>query len=277
MKQSLFIFLSGTSGVGKNTIINKIIEKDSNCEFLISHTSRKKRIDDNKGTNYHHVSKSQFENLLKSGDIIEYDMFNDDYYGISKEEINSKNALGKVILKDFSVKGVINAKEILKNKINFINVFLTEKKSTLKKRLLARKYDKKCINNRLNLYKYEQSKIPFYDYLITNDKVEKTVDDVNSIINTHLNNLNILSLENPDSIKDKKIDLLAKRLENKKKIDEIIVVNLDNRIYIVRGSNEYLAHIKTKTPMLLTFSHKEKEQKNKFNADTWEKIVNSYK
>ena len=190
MSKSLFIFFSGTAGAGKNTVIDELI-KNNNEEmiFLNSHTSRPRRSDDPKSGRYFYVSKEEFEQLIEEDKILEYDQFNDNYYGISKEEISKFSKTNKVVLKDLSVKGVLNCKDIFKDTLKIKSIFLTNCKKVLKERLINRNYSSHEIKNRLKLYKSEQSKIPYYDYVIYNNDLNSTLEQCNSIINMEKNNI----------------------------------------------------------------------------------------
>ena len=144
MSKSLFVFFSGTAGAGKNTVIDELIKRNNDFVFLNSHTSRPRRSDDPKSGRYYYVSKEEFERLIDENKILEYDKFNDNYYGISKDEINNLSKTDKVILKDLSVKGVLNCKDIFKDTLKIKSIFLTNTKKVLKQRLIERNYSSHC-------------------------------------------------------------------------------------------------------------------------------------
>ena len=168
MGKSLLVLISGSSGVGKNTVIKEIIKSNKNTGLLKSTTTRAIRVDDDKkNPPYDFVSKEEFEQMIEKNEILEYDIFNDNYYGISKNQIKREMEKTPIILKDITVKGVVSCKEALGGKTPIVSIFLTERKSVLKKRLIERQT--KDIKGRLKVYKTEQKKSPLYDFVIINN------------------------------------------------------------------------------------------------------------
>ena len=278
MSKSLFVFFSGTAGAGKNTVIDALIKKNEDqYVFLNSHTSRPRRSDDPKCGRYHYVSKEEFEQLIDEGKILEYDQFNDNYYGISKEEIFNLSKLDKVVLKDLSVKGVLNCNEIFKDSLKIKSVFLTNTKKVLKERLINRNYSPKEIKNRLKLYKSEQAKTKFYDYVIFNNDLELTINQCEAIINTAINNLSIGLATSTQNINSTKIDKFATKLNKNKTLKNISVCCYENQLYIVDGANEYLAHVKSKKQVVLMFVNTPKNfVPNKETQTEWQKLIKAY-
>ena len=192
-KNSITVFISGSSGAGKNTIINKLVNEIENSEFIVSNTTRAQRESDRKVGQYKFVTKEEFEKKIQSGDILEFDVFNDNYYGLSKRDILDNVNTDKVLLKDLTVKGVLNCKELLKNVMPLCCVFVTERKRILKQRLKSRGETKKSIKKRLAVYNKEQEMIPYYDYKVVNSDLEKSVTEIKAIINSTKNQLPVLT------------------------------------------------------------------------------------
>ena len=277
MSKSIFIFFSGTAGAGKNTVIDNLIANEpERFLFLNSHTSREKRPDDKNGR-YNYVSQEEFEKLIEENKILEYDMFNGKYYGISKEEINKLSKENKVVLKDLSVKGVLNCKEIFKDDLKIKGVFLTNTKKVLKERLLARNYSKDQIKNRLKLYKKEQSKITHYDYVIFNDNLESTLEKCKAISKTIENDSPILLAESYQNISQKKIDKLVQKLSKNKKLNKITAFSKNGNIYIESGANEFLAGLKCKKiPAIFLNNTPSNFIEENIDQSDWLKLVKTY-
>lgn len=274
MAKSIFLFISGTAGAGKNTMITKLQEKNDEVHFLRSHTSRPRRVDDDSDTYYYVEGHEEFEKLIDKGDILEFDKFNGNYYGISKKEIQRLKSLGKIIMKDLSVLGVSNLKEL---KIDFVSVFLTAPKHILKERLINRNYDKKQIRSRLKLYKSEQTQMSNYDYIIENIEVEPTAEKLFAIAHTKKHNLPILTIESCQNILEDKLDKLTKKIEKGKFIGYVKVVARNNQIYIVEGINQYLAYLKTNTHCPKIFVNNCSENISEDNISEWKKVLDLYK
>lgn len=274
MEKSTFIFISGTAGAGKNTIISELVKQDDNVVFLRSHTSRPQRVDDHDETYYYIDSNEEFERLINRGEILEFDKFNNYYYGISKKEIAKNEKLGKVIIKDVSTLGVSNLRAM---KMEFTSVFLTTSKKELKARLIDRGTDEKIIKKRLNLYSFEQDRMPTYDYIIENTDQALTIDKMMAITNVESNNLNIRTLEPCQNVLERKLEKLVTRLEKGRDIGYVKVIAKNDEIYIVEGVNEYLAYLKTNKhcpKMFVDSTHLNEDEKN---SEEWEKLLELYK
>ena len=278
MSKNLFVFVSGSSGVGKNTVINTLMSKDENIEFLRSHTSRPKRIDDKENVYYYVPSNAEFEKLIEQGDILEFDKFNNHYYGISISELKNQSKKEKTIIKDLTVLGVSNVKTLMKDKLNMVSVFLTADKKVLKERLIKRQTDKKQIKNRLKVYKHEQKQMAKYDFVIYNNDLNKTINRMNGIINISKNNLPILAMESCQKVNGKKVDKLALKASKGKSLKPIKVIEYEDLIYIVEGVNEYLAELKSKTHSNFVFVDTNKTLKpDENNIKEWKKLIDLYK
>lgn len=176
----MLIFISGVSGSGKNTIINKVLEKNKhNLKFLTSCTTRKIREGEIDGYSYHFLTEEQFDEKLNNGEFAESVQLHSHRVGILKNSL--LNAEKENIIKDVDVYGVNNIKNYLKNSaVKFITIFLDVDKDTLKERLISR--GEKDIELRLKRYELENSFKNSYDYIIYNNNIEDTTNKILSIL-----------------------------------------------------------------------------------------------
>lgn len=190
----MLVLLSGVSGAGKDTIKKELIKRMDQVESLPSYTDREKRNGDVEGGTYHFVSTEEFERMIEDGELYEYNIHHEHYYGTSRKLMNEKIKSGKIIVKDMDVNGTENLIDILKEDTKVITIFLRVPKAELEKRLQKRidKPSPKEIKLRLNRFDYEESKIGLYDYVIKNNDLEKSVEIIQTIINMELN------LKNPE-------------------------------------------------------------------------------
>ena len=274
MKENRFILLvSGTGGVGKNTLINGLLGRND-AKFISSYTTRQRRDTDNKDQ-YQYITKQEFESKIKSGEIFEYDMFNSEYYGTAKALFSNALKEKPVVIKDISILGVTNCKEAMQEEHSIISVFLTEDKKVIKQRLIDRGEKKERIKNRLALYNKEQAARFKFDFIIKNSNYNKSIAKLEAIINFGKNIDIIYPYKNYTKLNTKKIDKYAFKLEKGKDLKPIQVALIDNKIYIVDGMHRYLASLKTGKNVSKQFIECEK-QKFEFNLDEWKKIVASY-
>ena len=105
-KKGLVMLISGTGGAGKNTLIQGMLGKNG-FKFISSYTTRERR-DVDSPNQYQYITTEVFESKIKSGEIFEYDIFNDNYYGTSKKLFFDGLDEAQVVLKDISVMGFDN-------------------------------------------------------------------------------------------------------------------------------------------------------------------------
>ena len=185
----MLVLLSGVSGAGKDTIKKELISRMENVESHPSYTDRPPRENDVPGVTYNFVTAEEFEQMIKNGELYEYSVHHEHYYGTSKKLMNEKIKNGKIIVKDIEVNGVENLLKILGDEIKIVTIFLKVPKEVLAKRL-EKRIDKPSIKDiqlRLNRLEYEESKIGMYDYVIKNNNLEKTVNIIMEIIKNEYN------------------------------------------------------------------------------------------
>ena len=112
----MLVILSGVSGAGKDTITKELIKRNSNMITIPSYTDRAIRPGDVPGESYNFVSTEEFERMIRDGELYEYDVHHEHYYGTSKKVFNEKIKEGKIIIKDIEVNGTENLKHILMSK-----------------------------------------------------------------------------------------------------------------------------------------------------------------
>lgn len=172
----MFLILSGSSGVGKNTVINALKVQDKRFQQFVTYTTRQMREGEIDGVNYHFVTKETFMDMVNAGDICEYELIHGNYYGSSLSEIDSKLKQGYILIKDIGVEGQENLKKILSDKYNVKSIFLTAPKEVLIERLIGR--GETQIELRMSRYDYEQEFIPKFDKVINNFELQDTVNQI---------------------------------------------------------------------------------------------------
>ena len=185
----MLVLLSGVSGAGKDTIKKQLISRMNNVESLPSYTDRTPRVNDVPGVTYNFVDTEEFERMIRDGELYEYSVHHEHYYGTSRKLLNEKIQEGKIIVKDIEVNGVENLLKLLKDDVKIVTIFLRVPKDILRERLQKRidKPSLKEIQLRLNRFDYEESKIGMYDYIIKNNDLEKTVQIIMTIIKNEYN------------------------------------------------------------------------------------------
>ena len=180
MKKGRFIVISGPSGVGKGTICNKLIN-ELNAWYSVSTTTRSPRAGEVEGVNYYFITKDEFENRIRNNEFLEYNLYNGNYYGTSKEMVINKINEGINVFSEIDVNGARNIKKIFPDAL--LIYIAPPSMEVLKERLMGRGTESiDRINERLKIAEEEMKQINFYDYVVINDDLEKATNEVKDII-----------------------------------------------------------------------------------------------
>lgn len=181
MRKGLFFVVSAPSGTGKTTLCTRVLESIDNLKFTVSTTTRQPRPNEVNGIQYHFVSEEKFEAMRVANDFAEYANVYGNWYGTSKEELESNRELGKDLLVEIDVQGARALKSIYPDAVLiFIHPPSFE---DLRRRLLSRATDtEEVIMRRLSIAAQELAEMPHYDYLIENQILDAAVTDLKSII-----------------------------------------------------------------------------------------------
>lgn len=181
--------IAAPSGTGKTTIVKEILKNNPEIIFSVSATTRKKRENETNGKDYFYFSKEEFENKIKEGDLIEYEvLFSGDYYGTLRSFIEDNIKKKKDVIFDIDVNGALNIKKIY-GKDSVLIFVMPPDIETLKERLKKRATEStEQINERIKRVDLEIGKKNDFDYIVVNDNLEKAVNEVQKIINNSTNN-----------------------------------------------------------------------------------------
>jgi len=173
MKNGKLIFVIGPSGVGKDTIVNRVVDGDSFCK-AISHTTRDIRPGEQNGVDYHFISNSEFREFIGQGVFHEYALVYENYYGTMKTSITNPLKTGINIIKIIEVDGAREMQKIYPD-ANFI--FINAPVDVLKQRLINRGDKLESIIKRLKRVEYEVSCIGMFNSVIINDDLNVAVQE----------------------------------------------------------------------------------------------------
>lgn len=178
--RKLFV-ISGSSGVGKGTVIKRFLEKNPNFKLSVSCTTRAKRPGEEHGVNYYYLTREEFMKSVEKGEFLEWAEFSGNCYGTSKKFVQQGLDNNEDILLEIDTQGALQVKEKMSNAV--LIFILPPSIKELENRLRGRGTETEdAIQKRLNTVKSEIENSKYFNYQIVNDKVDKAVEEIEKII-----------------------------------------------------------------------------------------------
>lgn len=180
MKGNLII-ISSPSGGGKGTLIKEILQIVPEIGYSVSFTTREMREGEVNGKDYFFVSKKKFQELIESGEFLEYAEVHGNFYGTSINQVKSEFELGHDIILEIDVQG---AKAVREKITEAVSIFILPPSfQVLSKRLKERATESpEELEIRLGNSFGEVSRFIEFEYVVINGEIEKAVADLKHII-----------------------------------------------------------------------------------------------
>lgn len=176
----MFFIVSGSSGVGKNTIIREVLKRNPQIKFFKTCTTRQRRDYEIVNSDYIHLSRTEFEEKIKNGEFFEFEEIHGNLYGTLASTVELMKDKNNIFLKDIGVDGQKSFIKKLPKGIDVVSIFLYAPKEELINRLIGR--GEKNIEKRMERYDYENAQSKFFDYVIDNKDLNNTVEQIEKII-----------------------------------------------------------------------------------------------
>lgn len=181
MNAGQLILVSAPSGAGKTSLVNAVLQTDSNLVVAVSHTTRTKRATEVDGVNYHFVSTRQFDTMVAAGEFLEHAQVFQHKYGTAQGQVDTLCAQGRDVVLEIDWQG---ADQVRQQRPDAISIFvLPPSIDVLRERLAARGQDSaESMQVRLAEAQLDISQAPRYQYVIVNDDFNHAVIDLTAII-----------------------------------------------------------------------------------------------
>ena len=178
-KGKLFV-ISGASGVGKSTVLAKVMAARQDLQFSVSATTRQPRPGEVDGKSYYFVTQQQFEQMIAEDAFVEYDCHMANYYGTPERQLEEKLVVGNVFL-DIEPVGAANVRR--KRKDATLIFIAPPSMEELERRLRGRgDTPEEQIQLRLDRARWEMDQSRWYDHVVINDQVETCAEAILKII-----------------------------------------------------------------------------------------------
>jgi len=174
--------VSAPSGSGKSTLVNVLLAMTPRLDFSISYTTRPLRGSEQNGKQYFFVSREQFEQMIATDEFLEHaSLYGKDYYGTARRFLREAEQTGHDLLLDIDVQGAAQIKKKLPDAVSIF--VLPPDRKTLEWRLRKRGEDSdQVINRRLEEARREIENYDKYDFILINDKLEESSDNLQAIV-----------------------------------------------------------------------------------------------
>ena len=179
----LLIVISGPSGIGKDTVVDGLKDRNLPFRFVITATSRPPRANEVNGLDYFFYTKEKFEDMVEEDEFLEHAWVYSDYKGVPKSQVQEALACGEDVVMRLDVQGAETVHELYPDAVL---IFLTaSSKAEWLQRLRARRSEsEEELKVRIQTAKAEYETLKIFDYIVINkeDELDHTLDVIESII-----------------------------------------------------------------------------------------------
>lgn len=177
--------ITGPSGVGKGTLIKRLLAACPNLELSISATTREPREGEVDGRDYHFLTRGQFDDRIAADDFLEFASYSDNRYGTLRSEVEKRLDAGHSVVLEIEVQG---AQQVRATDVDSVQIFISPPDpAVLRERLQRRGTDSgQAIDKRLEVARQELAARDDFDYQLVNDDVDRAADELVAIVRAEL-------------------------------------------------------------------------------------------
>lgn len=181
-RRGIVLVVSGPSGVGKSSILARLLERESGVRFSVSHTTRPPRAGEVHGEHYLFVDEASFRRMIEENAFLEWASYQGNLYGTSREAVREPTERGIDMILEVEVQGARQLRERLPEAVT-VFVLPPSSLDDLEARLRGRKSDDdQAIRKRLETARKEVIEAGHYQYAIVNDDLERAVSDLQVVV-----------------------------------------------------------------------------------------------
>lgn len=184
-KRGTLVLYTGSSGVGKGTLMERLLEADKSIRLSVSNTTRKPRKGEIDGVHYNFVTEDEFVDLINKDGYLEYAKYCENYYGTPKKQVNDLLDKGYNVFLEIEVQGGL---QIMEKYPDILSIFiLPPSVDSLERRLRRRgTEDEETIQKRLEAAKEEMQYKDRYKYNVVNGDLDVAVNEILDILHKEI-------------------------------------------------------------------------------------------
>jgi guanylate kinase len=177
--------ITGPSGVGKGTLIKRLLERVPELALSVSATTRSPREGEEDGVDYHFLTEDQFQERRDAGDFLEFASYSGNHYGTLNSELDRCLESGRSVVLEIEVQG---AQQVRQTRGDSIQIFIAPPDaSVLRERLHGRGTDSaEAIDKRLQVAEQELGAQDDFNHRIVNDDLDQAAGELESIVRTSI-------------------------------------------------------------------------------------------
>jgi guanylate kinase len=177
----LVVVISGPGGVGKDTLIEKLLERDPRLRYSVSYTTRPRRDYEVDGEHYSFVDEAAFRRLVEEGELLEHATINGYLYGTSGPRLDAARADGHDVIVKIDVHG---AEQMRRKRPDAVYIFISppSMEELLRRRIERGVETETEIGARQRLAEVEMAFADRYDHVVVNDDAERAVAEIEGIL-----------------------------------------------------------------------------------------------
>jgi guanylate kinase len=173
--------ITGPSGVGKGTLIKRLLERVPELALSVSATTRSPREGEDDGVDYHFLTEEEFQDRIEAKDFLEFATYSGNHYGTLNSELQRCLDEGRSVVLEIEVQG---ATQVRAAKGESVQIFIAPPdESVLRERLRGRGTDSpEAIDRRLKTAEQELAQQEDFNHLIVNDDLDQAAAELESIV-----------------------------------------------------------------------------------------------
>lgn len=187
----LLIVLSGPSGAGKDTVLDRMKELDLPCHYVMTLTTRPRRPGESNGVDYHFTSEAEFQEMIQQGELLEWAKVYGHWYGVPKQQVEQALERGEDIVVKVDVQGAATIKNLFPEAVL---IFLTPPSiEEQARRLQQRKSESTAeLELRIKTIQEEMKYLPLFDYVVVNfqGEIDSAISQIKAIITAEKQRVN---------------------------------------------------------------------------------------